>query len=65
MVRILAIFFLTQLLLACALFEASEQTVDYSNQTLSNVKVVGVNTAPNSDHDITHDQVMEKYKAYI
>lgn len=65
MVRILAIFFLTQLLLACALFEASEQTVDYSNQTLSNVKVVGVNTAPNSDHDITHDQVMEKYKAYL
>lgn len=65
MFKLLFVLCLSQFLLACSLFDALSKPDDLSDQTLNNVKVLSVNTTPNIIHDITHDDVMEKYNKYL
>lgn len=65
MIKILFVLCVAQMLLACSLFDTTGESDDLTGQTLSNVKTLGVNTAPNIIHDITHDEVMGKYKKYL
>jgi tetratricopeptide (TPR) repeat protein len=65
MIKLLFVLCLSQFLLACSLFDALSKSDDLSDQTLNNVKILSVNTTPNIIHDITHDEVMEKYKKYL
>ena len=65
MIRIILAVLLTQLLLACSLFNTASERKDFSGQTLGNLKTFKVNIKPNQENDVSHDEVMAKYNKYL
>jgi len=65
MIRLLLIIVVGQFLQACSLFDSASEVEDFSGQTLNNIKTLNVKAAPNEIHDISHDDVINKYKEYL
>ena len=49
----------------CSLFESFSEPMQLSDQTLQNMKPLKVRLMANEDSVISHDEVMEKYRAYL
>ena len=60
---IIVSFMLT--LSGCSLFESFSEPMQLSDQTLQNMKPLKVRLMANEDSVISHDEVMEKYRAYL
>lgn len=65
MYKLIGLLLVTQILAGCSLFETKEASNDFSGQTLNNIRTLKVNTLTNEFPEITHDEVMEKYKKYL
>lgn len=62
------LFFIVSFMLAlpgCSLFESFSEPMQLSDQTLQNMKPLKVRLMANEDSVISHDEVMEKYRAYL
>lgn len=65
MKRLLFVLSLGLFLPACSLFEAFTSPEELKDQTLANMKPVNIRFMANENLDITHDEVMEKYRDYL
>jgi TolA-binding protein len=65
MTKLLLPFITLILLSGCSLFDSFTEQVDLSDQTLENLKPMKVRVMENEGIEITHDEVMDKYRAYL
>ncbi len=65
MIKLLLTFISIILLSACSLFESFTEQVDLSDQTLQNLQPMKVRLMANEGFEVTHDEVMDKYRAYL
>ncbi|MGK0476629.1 MAG: TolA-binding protein [Oleispira sp.] len=65
MFKLVCVLLISQMLLACSLFDTETEIEDFSEQVLNNIEVLRVNAAPNELSDISHDEVVEKYQRYL
>ncbi|MEH6447179.1 MAG: tetratricopeptide repeat protein [Oleispira sp.] len=65
MKNIVLMALLVSLVSGCSLFDAFTEQEDLNNQTLQNLKPANIRLMNNESIDITHDEVMEKYRAYL
>ena len=65
MKRYVFLFGFALLLSGCSLFESFSEPTQLSEQTLENMQPLKVRLMANEDIEITHDEVMEKYRGYL
>ena len=57
--------FIVTLLSGCSIFDSFTEQESLSNKTLDNLTPANLRLMENEDIDIDHDEVMEKYRAYL
>lgn len=65
MKKLFCIFSFMFTLPGCSLFESFSEPMQLSDQTLQNMKPLKVRLMANEDLVISHDEVMDKYRAYL